>query len=66
LSPAASKITDRHGSETSRIRASLLPADGGRSVFMFAIRDAAIVSISGRPSPGPFRSCTKIAWFTSR
>jgi hypothetical protein len=33
---------------------------------MFAIRDAVIVSTSGRPSPGPFCSSTGIAWFTSR
>ena len=65
LSPAASRTTDRHGSKTSRIRISLCPADGGLSSFMFAIREAVIVSTSGRPSAGPLRSRTKMAWFTS-
>src|SRR5260370_27941618 len=65
LSPAPSRTTDRHGSKTSRIRISLCPADGGLSSFMFAIREAVIVSTSGRPSAGPLRSRTKIAWFTS-
>src|SRR5260370_354595 len=62
LSPATSRTTDRHGSKTSRIRISLCPADGGLSSFMFAIREAVIVSTSGRPSRGPLRSRTKMAW----
>jgi hypothetical protein len=45
-------MTDRHGSKTSKIRISLRRADGGRSSFMLAIRDAVIVSTSGRPSAG--------------
>jgi hypothetical protein len=61
LSPATSRIADRHGSNTSRILTSLRPADGGRNSFMFAIRDAVIESTSGRPSAGPLRSSTKIA-----
>jgi hypothetical protein len=65
LSPATSKTADRHGSKTSRIRISLFPADGGRSSFMLAIRELVIVSTSGRPSAGPLRSKTKMAWFTS-
>jgi hypothetical protein len=32
---------------------------------MLAIRDAAIVSTSGRPSAGPLCSRTRMAWFTS-
>jgi hypothetical protein len=32
---------------------------------MFAIRDAVTESTSGRPSAGPLRSKTRIAWFTS-
>lgn len=62
LSSATSNITDRHGSKTSKIRTWLRPADGGRSSFMFAIREAVTVSTSGRPSPGPLLSSTKIAW----
>jgi hypothetical protein len=65
LSPATSKIADRQGSKTSRIRISLRPADGGRNSFMLAIREAVIVSTSGRPSAGPLRSKTRMAWFTS-
>lgn len=65
LSPATSKTADRHGSKTSRIRISLPLDDGGRSSFMLAIRDAVIVSTSGRSSAGPLRSRTKMAWFTS-
>ena len=33
---------------------------------MLAIRDAATVSTSGRPSAGPLRSRTRMAWLTSR
>jgi len=51
--------------EDHRIRISLRPAEGGRSSFMLAIRDAVIVPTSGRPSAGPLRSRTKMAWFTS-
>ena len=65
LSLATSRTTDRYGSKTSRIRISLCPAEGGRSSFMLAIRDAVIVSTNGRPSAGPLRSRTKMAWFTS-
>jgi len=65
LSPATRRIADRHGSKTSRILISLRPDDGGRSSFMFAIRDAVIESTSGRPSAGPLRSRMRIAWFTS-
>jgi hypothetical protein len=53
------------GSKTSKILISLRPDDGGRSSFMFAIREAVIVSTSGLPSAGPLRSRISIAWFTS-
>jgi hypothetical protein len=32
---------------------------------MLAIRDAVIESTNGRPSAGPLRSSTRMAWFTS-
>jgi hypothetical protein len=61
-----SRIADRHGSKTNRIRISLRPDDdGGLSSFMFATLEAVTESTSGRPSPGPLRSRMRIAWFTS-
>jgi hypothetical protein len=58
---ATSGTIDRQGSKTSRIRATLSPADGGRGSFILAIRDAVIVSISGPPLLGPFRQDDRAA-----
>jgi hypothetical protein len=65
LSPATNRTVDRHGSKTNKIRISVRPADGGRSSFMLAARDAVIESTSGWPSAGPLRSSTRMAWLTS-
>jgi hypothetical protein len=60
-SPATSSTADRHGSNTSKIRTSLRPPDGGRSSFILATREAVTASSSGLPSAGPLRSSTRIA-----
>lgn len=48
LSPATSRIADRHGSNTNRIRISLRLVDGGRNSFRLAIREAVIRDVPAK------------------
>jgi hypothetical protein len=66
LSPAISKIAERHGSKQNSTLISDLPVDGGRNSFMFGSFEAVMLSTSGLPSAGPLRSRTRIAWLTNR
>jgi hypothetical protein len=47
LSPATSRIAERHGSKTNRMRTSLRPRDPGRSSFRFAIFELVMVLTTG-------------------
>jgi hypothetical protein len=44
---------ERQGSNTNKIRTSLLPVDPGRSSFRFLIFEPVIVPTRGRPDAGP-------------
>jgi hypothetical protein len=58
LSPATSRIADRHGSKPNKTRMFVYR---GRSSFRFASVEPAKVSTSGRPSVGPYSASTSTA-----
>src|SRR3954468_7459795 len=53
LSPPVSRMAERHGSNTNKIRISDRPAEPGRSFLRLCSREPSMRSTSGRPSPGP-------------